>query len=145
MAEPSPRARGVRNGKDANGPKQNREGKARRGKAYRHGAQAAGQAHGGKPGKPLEAHISGQGSKTVLWEWRCAELNYPHWRRRFGPVNAQEFAKQQAEYIDHDEARVMAFGGKQYILELRRNANMAPLSFTISGFPIYKYRAYKSA
>ena len=50
-------------------------------------------------------------------------------------------ARKLAEAYDHDEARIMAFGGKSYTLELRLHGSKVVDKFEIGGFPIYKYHA----
>lgn len=91
--------------------------------------------------KRVEVHHAGQGSETMLWEYRCPELGFSNWTKRLGSINGWDMGRTLAANIDHDEARIIAFGCKKYTLELRRFGSTAIERYEISGFPVWKYVA----
>jgi hypothetical protein len=96
------------------------------------------------PPKRMEAQAIGKVGETLLWEWRCEQLGFNNWTRRLGPAEGFIMAKLLADAIDHDEARIMAFGGKKYELELRISGrNAKSRRFEIGGYPLYKYTAFE--
>ncbi len=89
----------------------------------------------------LSTHYVGESQKTVLWELRCAELGLASWTRRIGPGDLYAMARVMAEALDHDLARIMAFGGKIYVLEMRVHGSERVTKVEICGFPVWKYSA----
>lgn len=133
----------VRETEDDSGPKRHSQKQEGFRQASRHGKVKPSPASRFQA-KRLETDTSGKVGETLLWEWKCDALGFQNWARRFGPAEGFIMAKLIAEAIDHDEARVMAFGGKKYELELRVSGrNGKPRKFEIGGYPIYKYTAYE--
>lgn len=118
----------------------NRKGEAGKGEASR-GMEGKQKAHARRAQERLSAHHARGVEATCLWEIRCPELEMPSWTRRAGPVAAWAMARLTAEAIDHDLARVMAFGGKKYVLEMRPYGKEQVIRMRITGFPVWKYSA----
>jgi hypothetical protein len=131
----------MRNGKDQSGFKTDRQKQAYRGKARGNMAQKSAP-NAGRQRRQMETANERAGD-TALWQWRCPELGIAEWRRAIGPIDSVAMARRQAEFIDFDEARIMAFGGKKYLLELRRHNHPHILQFQIEGAPVYRYRAFR--
>lgn len=133
-------AHSVRQGQDASRLEGNRQGQAHPRKAPRAvEAFKAFNARGTQNG--LAQNNGGQVGKTALYEWRCEGLGVKSWTRRTVHEDLIRAAKAIAEAIDHDEARVMAFGGKKYILELRQYGQTLIHRYEIGGWLEYKYFA----
>lgn len=142
MGKQGSSAQTMRNREDKGGLKQNSQVQARSGQASRH-LPTQRQTPALRAQQRLQAHHERQDSETALWEYRCAELGFAQWTKRIGPATGWNMARTLAEAIDHDEARIMAFGGKKYVLELRLHGSKAVTRYEIGGFPIYKYVAHR--
>lgn len=91
----------------------------------------------------VETHYAGTMGRTVSWEVRSTDLNMPNWVLRSGPDDAWKMARYIASIVDHDEARMIAFGGKKFTLELRIPGREAIEKFEVSGWPEWRYAANK--
>ena len=89
----------------------------------------------------LEAHHARNNGATLLWEVRCPELGMPAWTRRIGSAEHWRMAREMAEALDHDAARVMGFGGKKFILQMRHFGKSHITQMEISGGPVWRYHA----
>lgn len=139
MEKQSARAQSLRNGEDKSGPAPNSQVQARSSQTQRRMEKR--KANAGRQNERMAAHLSRQGGKTVLWELRCKELDVTEWTQRLGSIEPWRMACAFAEALDHDAARIMAFGGKTYTLEMRIAGQSKILRMEISGFPIWKYVA----
>lgn len=130
----------LRNGKDEGGLKQDRQIKARGGEARRNVAQGK-TAYAGRPRKPMETQDGWNGGKkTRGWLIRCAALGFAEWEPRELAWEPHDAARQFAAMVDHDEARIMSFGGKTFELEMQ--AGHGPIhKIEIGGYPVYRYTA----
>ena len=139
MAKSSPSASSLRNREDESGYQQNSEVQADSGQASRGLAIKTPLAR--RAQKRLEAHFQRKGNETRMWEFRCAELGVSSWTRRIGPSMGWNMARSLAASIDQDEARVIAFGGKSYVMELRLHGSSRVERYEITGYPVWKYVA----
>lgn len=132
----------VRQEQDSNGLEGNRQGQAHPRKASGHMARKPlANARGAQNG--LAQDTSGQVGKTACYEFRCEGLGISGWMRRVTAAEPFRAAMAIAEAIDHDEARIMAFGAKKFVLELRLYGQTRIHRYEIGGYPVYKYFAQR--
>lgn len=144
MGQQGSSASNLRTGKDESGFKEYSKGKTDKPETSRGNTKAkAFNAYAGWKGKPLETHHVERVAKTIAWEVRCPELSPKSWEGRYGPEGAHAMARYMAEIIDHDEARVMGFGGKKITLELRTPGRDEIQVFELTGEPKFRYSANK--
>ena len=141
MVKSSASAPAMRDQQDKAGYQPNRQGQARDGQASR-GMAGQASGHARRAQQRIQTHHERKdGQTTAMWEYRCAELGIDQWTRRIGPVNGWSMSRAMAEAIDHDEARIMGFGGKKFFLELRQFGSKSIERYQMSGFPVWKYVA----
>lgn len=144
MAQSSASASNLRTGKNENGFAQHSKIQTNKPEiARREAGKKSAYARGQK--QPLETHNAGRVAKTIAWDVRCPELSPKSWEVRYGPDDSYRMARYMAEIIDHDEARVMGFGAKKILLELRTPGRSEVQIFELTGEPKFRYAANKMA
>lgn len=144
MGQSGASASDLRGAENKNGFAQHSKGPANQPETARRGADQK-PTYAGWRKQRLEAHYEGGVGRTVSWEVRCPELNMMAWEVRSGPDDGWKMARHMAAIIDHDEARVIAFGGKKYTIELRIPGREAIEHYAMSGICEFRYSAHKIA